>query len=430
MEFKLTDGQQAAMDMVARLMQEPPPMPAVITGFAGTGKTTMLKAIGSVYGPPLILAPTGKAALRVQEATGMDAMTIHRWLYHPKEDEKTGEIKFVRKNFNDIPPVANSLVVVDESSMIGRDLYEDLWDTCQKLSLRLLLVGDTFQLAPVEPGREPDEEPFAALTTVQTPYRAHLTEITRQALDNPILRASLVLRESSRIDTALKDLNRVFMRKFEETCLQVYKAGGAIIVHKNDTRHKLNRVIRQQLGYGQELVPGEPLLILRNTYEIDRYNGEVAQFDGWEKYDAAPTSVRDRFKNISKLMTFGSAMVEGQKVLLSPEQVHGEAQEMNQGVVFAASKRYYGDNYHDEELDGPLYIAAQGDSKKTIYVGPPHLHANFGYALTAHKSQGSEWPIGLVLIETSTRPTSYEGRRWLYTAITRFKDTCYFSTEV
>jgi hypothetical protein len=263
-----------------------------------------------------------------------------------------------------------------------------------------------------------------------TPYKAHLTEITRQALDSPILRASMVLRESSRIDTALKDLNRVFMRKFDETCLKVYQAGGAVIVHKNDTRHKINRVVRKQLGYGPDIQEKEPLLVLRNTYEIDRFNGEVVTFGGWHKYDATPIPVVDRFKSITQNMSFGCGLVDGEKVLLSPEQIHGEAWEMNQGVIFKASRRYYGDNYHDEELDGPLYIQAQGDSKKSIYVGPPHLHTNFGYALTAHKSQGSEWNEVLVLIETSTRPTSYEGRRWLYTAITRAKERCYFSTEV
>jgi exodeoxyribonuclease V alpha subunit len=119
MEFKLTDGQQAAMDMVAKLMKAPPPMPAIITGYAGTGKTTMLKAIASMYGNPVILAPTGKAALRVQEATGITALTMHRWLYHPKENENTGEIDFRLKDLAMIECTENGLVIVDEASMVG-----------------------------------------------------------------------------------------------------------------------------------------------------------------------------------------------------------------------------------------------------------------------------------------------------------------------
>jgi exodeoxyribonuclease-5 len=428
MEFELTEGQKIAMAMIEDLMKAPPPMPAIITGYAGTGKTTMLRAIGSAYGPPTVLAPTGKAALRVQEATGMDAMTIHRWLYKPKEDKETGEIKFDRKDFNEISVPNNKLVVVDESSMVGRDLYEDLWDTCQKLKLKLLLVGDTFQLAPVEMNKDPNDFPFAALTDVRTEFKAHLTEITRQALDNPILRASMVLRETNDLAKALRDLNRVFMRKFDDTALDIYKANGAVLVHKNDTRHKLNRVIRQKLNLGSDVLEGEPLLVLRNTYEIERYNGEVVTFQGWKQYDATQIGVRDRFKNISAMMSFGVGLVDainGEKapVLLSPEQVHGENGAMNQGVIFKAGKRYYGDTYHDEERDGPLY-------EDGMYMGPPHLHCNFGYALTCHKSQGSEWPQVLVLIENSTRPTTYEGRRWLYTAITRAKEKCFFSTEI
>jgi hypothetical protein len=81
--------------------------------------------------------------------------------------------------------------------MVGRDLWEHLWDMCQLLDLKILLVGDPFQLAPVEPKKEEYEESFSALNDIQTEYRAHLSEVTRQALDNPILRASMLIRRAA-----------------------------------------------------------------------------------------------------------------------------------------------------------------------------------------------------------------------------------------
>lgn len=430
MSFEFTNGQKVALEMVTAFMKARPPMPAVLTGFAGTGKTTMIKAFASQYGEPIVLAPTGKAAVRVQEATGLKASTIHRWLYVPKEDPETGEVKYRLKDWNQIEIPYNRLVIVDEASMVGREVWEHIWDRCQTNELRVLLVGDTFQLAPVEVNRGRDEQyvPFNILADVETEYRAHLSEVTRQALDNPILKASMLLRESSRIDQALGLLPRVFGKNFNDKCMDVYQQGGAIIVHKNDTRHRLNAMVRERLGYGPEIRVGEPLLVLRNTYEIDRFNGEVIKFDGWSKYDQMPKATRDRWRNISLMLTFGLAKVDGGKeVMLSPEQIRGEAAAMTESVIGRTSKTYYCDNYHDP--DKPLYSEDVGGSGSE-YLGPPHLHTNFGYALTCHKSQGSEWAQVLVLIENSVRAASYEGRRWVYTAVTRSKEQCYISMEV
>lgn len=423
-DFNLTKGQEDFLAMMREFMKAPPPMPAILTGYAGTGKTTMIKALASEFGQPIVLTPTGKAALRVHEATGLEAKTLHRWMYTPKEHPESGEIKFKLKDSSMVEMPYNRLVIVDEASMVGRDLWEHLWDMCQMLGLRVLLVGDPFQLAPVEMNKGKDENfvPFASLADVQTKYRSHLSEITRQALDNPILRASMMIRESSRIEQPLKLLNRVFTKGFDDKCMEVYKGGGAVIVHKNDTRQRLNRMVRERLGHGEDLVVGEPLLVLRNTYEIDRFNGEIINYEGWVNYDATPKAVADRWRNVTQMLTFGVAKVDGCDVMLCPEQVKGEAATMGESVIGKESRRYYGDFYHTG--DEPLY---DPDTKE--YLGPPHLHANLGYALTCHKSQGSEWNQVLVLIESSTRPTTFEGRRWLYTAITRAKENVYFATE-
>jgi hypothetical protein len=378
--FELTEGQRIALEMTEYLMKDPAPcMPGVITGFAGTGKTTMLKAVASRFGPPVVLAPTGKAALRVEEATGLEASTIHRWLYRPVEDPKTGEVEYRLKESQQVQRPGNGLVVVDEGSMVGRDLWEHLWDMCQLLDLKILLVGDPFQLAPVEPKKEEYEKSFSALNDIQTEYRAHLSEVTRQALDNPILRASMLIRTSSRIDLALPLLNRVFRKNFDDKCLEIFQQGGAVIVHKNATRHQINATVRERLGYGEALVAGEPLLVLRNTYEIDRFNGEIVYYQGWAQYDGTMKVVEDRWRKAMKMMTFGVAKVDDREVLLSPEQVRGETQTIGEHVIGKSSRWYYADNYAPDDF--VKYVDG-------VWQGPPHLHANFGYALTCPQEPG------------------------------------------
>lgn len=420
MTFTLTDNQQVAMDMVAAFMKAPTPIPAVLTGFAGTGKTTIIRTICQTYGEPVILAPTGKAALRVKEATGFDAQTIHSWLYHPKEDEKSGEVKFQNRKAESISTTSNNLVIVDEASMVTRDLWERIWDVCQILGMRVLMVGDPFQLAPVEMNKDPSTKPFSCLTEIVTPFTAHLSQVTRQALDSPVLRASMLVRESNRIDEPLRLLTRVFSKQFDQKCMEMHQSGGVVIVHRNVTRHRVNQVVRAQLNYGEAVMAGEPLLVTRNNYGVNRFNGEVLRLDQWITPAKDSMVVRDNYKNISRALSFGHAKVEGSEVMLCQEEIHGQAADMTETVIRRYSGRFYEDHLNGEEA---------GFSNEKKYKGPPHLHANLGYALSAHKSQGSEWDNVLVLIENSVKATTYEGRRWLYTALTRAKQNCFFTME-
>lgn len=422
MEFELTEGQKAAMAMIEGLMKDKSfCQVGVLTGFAGTGKTTMIKTLVSQFGMATILCPTGKAAIRVREATGYPAGTIHRWLYRPAENQKTGEVEFAKKDVASLEVTSNNLIIVDEASMVGRDIWEDLWNVCQLRGMKILLVGDPFQLPPIETGPK-DEDQFVPLIKIDTKYRAHLSEVTRQAMDSPILRASMLLRESNVIGPALQLLNRVYMKNFQEKCFELQSIGGAIIVHRNLTRHALNRMVRDRLKYDEEIRPGEPLLVIRNNYPLERFNGEIVLFDHWTpNNDKSPTAVVDRWKNVSKQLTFGVGVADTNKnVLLCPEQVAGNTQDIGDNTIERAGKAYYENNY------APSWFEPYLDD---VWQGPAFLHCNFGYTLTAHKSQGSEWGQGIFLIEKSVRASSLEGRRWIYTAATRFREKCYFANE-
>jgi ATP-dependent exoDNAse (exonuclease V) alpha subunit len=400
-DFRPTDGQAQALDMVRTLLQEEGAAFAVLSGYAGTGKTTLLRVIAEEHGDPQILTPTGKAALRVAEATGRQASTIHRWLYKAVEDPKTGETKWEHKGLDEIPLPGNQLVVIDEASMVGKATWEDIWGLCSSIGLKVLLVGDRFQLGPVT---RADEPPFNALVNTAAHYRTDLVEVCRQALDSPIIRASMLIRKSEDGTLDAFDILEDIKGAIEHEFLKMAPS-RALIAHKNTTRQRVNLEVRKILGYNErDLVAGEPLLVLFNNYHLNRFNGEVVEFQGWKYAPKSPVAVTDRFKNLSTMMGFGIAKIEGANAILSLEEVFAQTQGMPETTVSRAARGYARDRFFYESG-----------------TTPGHLNANLGYCLTAHKAQGSEWDDVLVVIEPSIRYLSFEGRRWLYTAITRAK---------
>ena len=136
--MNLTQGQELAVEMVRRNQLRS--TVCVIAGHAGVGKTSLIKILSSSVGIPLVLTPTGKAAVRVTEATGLDACTVHRWLYKPVE--VNGGLKFVRRQMIDIIPPKSKLVVIDEASMVNSKMWADVRDVCKFHGLTVVLVGD------------------------------------------------------------------------------------------------------------------------------------------------------------------------------------------------------------------------------------------------------------------------------------------------
>ena len=152
---------------------------AIITGGPGTGKTTLIRSITTIFESlnrgVLLCAPTGRAAKRLSEVTGRDAFTIHRMLqYSPSEDG------FAHNRDN---PLDAQVVIVDEASMVDTYLMRHLLEAL-KLTSRLILVGDVNQLPSVGPGNVlSDLIESGAIATFK------LREIHRQAKASPIISA-------------------------------------------------------------------------------------------------------------------------------------------------------------------------------------------------------------------------------------------------
>lgn len=297
--FQPSLEQVAALKTVEALQKQPHDKPRVMVlrGYAGTGKTTILRILAQEQGELAIIAPTGKAALRVTEATMLGAMTVHRFIYEPKEDPISGEVRFLPKDLEDILKPESGLIVIEEASMVNLKMWEDIYAVAKGLGCHIIAVGDPFQLPPVEE-RGASVEKFGLLDPAfNFDFEANLTQVHRQALENPIIRASMMLREGDAAD-AMMLLPRIKMAALLDKHLEILADQGVVICHKNATRFELNRRIRAHKKFPEfTLQDREPLLVLRNNYQLQRFNGEVLTFNGWEKPPGKRWEIYDRWKD-------------------------------------------------------------------------------------------------------------------------------------
>lgn len=327
-------------------------------GHAGTGKTTLAREVLSmVNGRILVGAFTGKASLVLRRKGLYGAQTLHSMIYKPDEDLMTGEVKFVLNPDSDLRGAR--LLIVDEVSMVGPELGAHI------LSFRtpILVLGDPGQLPPIKgQGFFIDAEPDVLLT-----------EVHRQAAGNPIIRLSMDVREGIPLQVGAYGESRV-IRRMDLKQPDVMSA-DQIIVGLNKTRRSFNRRIREILGFTDPMpVKSDRLICLKNDRERQLLNGgmwiadAVARKEEWIRMLVASQDDPDAAGR-----------------LLEVDVLH---------------------NFFDDTED-----------KIDIWKRKQSDEFTYAYAITCHKSQGSEWPNIIVFDESSVFKA--DAARWLYTAITR-----------
>lgn len=401
--------QEKALRDVSEWLNDPSRQVYYLAGFAGTGKTTLAQELAyDANGLVLFAAFTGKAASVLRSKGCGDASTLHSLLYNvaDRSRAKLVEMEGKLKELMEVPEPEDmnesimlaeevtelqyairdersklkgplfalnpdsivgqsSLVVLDECSMVNEDLARDLLSFKRKV----LVLGDPAQLPPVK---------GAGYFTNRKPDLL-LTEIHRQARDNPIIRWSMLVREGKPIP--FEDAGRA--RKIHKDDIDaewLANEGGQLLVGKNETRRKLNQRIRRVLGHtGVYPEEGERLVVLRNDRQLDVLNGVVCTAAS----NAEPDDDGDVFVDLD---------YEGRPIPL----VWVDTREF----------RAYADPKATEEYD-PGYR--------------DKLQLDYGYALTVHKSQGSQWDV--VTICDDGFGKNFGGsdlrKQWLYTGITR-----------
>lgn len=357
--------QITALDAVAKWVADPKGKQVFrLFGYAGTGKTTLATHFAEgVTGRVLYACFTGKASLVLRQKGCEDACTIHSLIYKPIEDEATGITEF-RLNLDSAVSGA-ALVIIDEVSMVGEDLARDLLS----FGTKILVLGDPAQLPPVKGegffiNAEPD---------------IMLTEVHRQAAENPIIRMSIDVREGRGLRPGAYGDSRVVVRAdLSKEDMQAKVLGAdQVLCGLNKTRQSFNLRAREIKGLAGKLEPwhpavGDRLVCLRNDRTKGLLNGGL-----WEATEAA--AVGQRFKIRVKSLDV-------------PGQEHVDVDVMREFFL---------------GTEGHLDWKVKRLSDQFTY----------GQVLTVHKSQGSQWSDVLVFDESGV--FREDAAKHQYTAITR-----------
>ena len=256
-----TPHQDSALKAVADWLKAKPgkngtPPVFRLFGYAGTGKTTLARHIADgVDGEVKFAAFTGKAALVMRNKGCDNASTIHSLIYRARE---SGVEQPSFELWDDAPASKAKLIVIDECSMVDAELGRDL----MSFDCPLLVLGDPAQLPPIQGGGfftdcEPD---------------AMLTEVHRQAQDDPIVRMSMDVREGRELDIGRYGESEVVSR--DELDPDRVMSADQVLVGRNNTRRAYNMRVRQKQNIEDPLpVAGDKLVCLRNNRKKGLFNG-------------------------------------------------------------------------------------------------------------------------------------------------------------
>ena len=413
----------------------------VLRGYAGTGKTSIMaalvKALGELQQSIVLLAPTGRAAKVLAHYAQKPAYTIHKYIYR---QNKLGVDAFsLSDNLH-----KHTLFIVDEASMISGQRDNPTFGTGVLLQdlikyvyagegCSMLLLGDDAQLPPVGSELSPalDVSYLLGYGLETTSYT--LTQVARQALDSGILSNATAIREQ--ISHPQQAFNYQYTSDFQlfngsdfiDLLEQAYKEVGAeetIILTRTNRRTNLyNQGVRARILWKEDAISaGDRLMITKNNYF-------------WTKdYEGIPFLANGDMMEIVRLRNwremYGFHFVDASlraidydweiDLILWLDTLTTDSPEINQQLHRQLFERISED-----------YPELQRNRKKlveTIYESPYYnaLQIRFAYAITCHKAQGGQWKrvfIDPSNIPTEERDTSYY--RWLYTAITRARETIY-----
>lgn len=392
--------QQGIINYVSR----PPTRSGVIVvdGQAGTGKTTLIQGIVDALGDLVTLcAPTGKACARLTEIVGVPAYTIHQLAMKPvfvaepsrgiydRILPKEGKMVFASAE----KQLQGSILIVDEASMIDHGLYEELLRFAG--DAWLVLIGDSFQLPPVSSG-------FSVFDLDHKTFK--LSKVHRQAAGSPVLEAATTLitdfaagKQAPR--DALVGLPQIGLW---EACAAMdagFEKYGAdnftTLTYKNIAREQITSMYRRHRGYATEtIIPGEPLVATQNQKDLGIYNGDILIFEGWAGEQVASQTDKQMYRRAR------CKLVRGGRSFLAVLLLRG-------GKTFEQIKALRNDLHGHDETRGTAL-----------------LQAEYGFVLTAHKAQGSQWDHVLIFYDEIFNQKNENRYRWCYTAVTRAAKSC------
>lgn len=414
MEMILDDIQRIAVDRCNDTTQRT----VAVTGPAGSGKTTIMRLVYEQLQDkgytPVICAPTGKAAKRITEATGIVAMTIHRLLEftHPGEvDEKTGKVagySYPRRTKSH--KLEQTAILCDEYAMVNKDIHSCLMDAMPSGAL-LRVFGDANQLAPIEQRQIDKETPSPFMNLLNTFDGIRLERIHRQAEGSGIAengKRILVGRTPTKADDfgfkiTSNIVEEMFRRVIEEQkngvlynsldnqiitpiskgplgTTELNKRLQDLYMSQLDEIPASMDIPRWQEGKKLRVYVGDKVICVANNYDLNIFNGESGFVE----------EVNEEFGTMT--VNFGYDIgIDADKVIEIP----------------------------------PVMIQTKPNGDTIQY--DPRKSFDLGYIVTTHKAQGSEYRNVLYILSPAC--WKLRSRRNFYTAVTRARKFCYVISD-
>jgi len=419
----------------------------ILSGFAGTGKTTLISAfvnsLAAFKIKSYLMAPTGRAAKVLSNYSGKRASTIHRSIYfinsagdgNPHfqlgENKRTNTIFIV----DEASMVSTFSGITDKNSFSPRDLLEDLLeyvysgDNC-----KLIFVGDKGQLPPVGMSKSPAlDVNFLKENYSFDIIPAELKDVVRQESQSGILEISLQLRNFSNEIPVLKhnktdaiSITGMELQDELEACISEYGRDNVMVVTRSNKRANLfNQQIRHRILWQEDDInAGDVMMVVHNNYFWLEPKSEAGFVANGELIEITKISKREEL--------FGFEFVDViAKFIDYPNMQEVEMKMMTKAIMAESA------NVPREDLKTLFYRIGSEEyayernkrkRNKMIMENPyfQALQVKFGYAVTCHKSQGGQWPVIFIDQGYFTEEMwDNEYMRWLYTAITRASEKLY-----
>ena len=461
-QITLTPTQQRVLDHMLRFIDSPQQV-FILTGYAGTGKTTMMNAFVDELAKKdvqhILMASTGRAAKILSNRATCKATTVHSNIYTfndfnrdigkmaeqlDKQQlmESDGQLLLQFAPVSIEPTKKKHIYIIDEASMIsdeedrnptqalfgsGRVLHDLLTDDP---SGKFLFVGDECQLPPIGQPFSPALSPqyFRERFNIEAVHY-QLTQIMRQQSDNDIIVAANKIRQlyqnPPRVKWGkfpLRNRKHVHLYPSQLQLLNAYirniKANGfnsaTLICGTNRLCLSLTNLVRPALGFNQSvLMPGELLLVTQNNCLSGLMNGDLVKVLqlGTRKRRAGLTFLEVEVEELFTHRVVKQMLIEDILYSSLPN-----LKQYDQQALFI-------DYYHRMK---DRRISHKSQVFKDFMLTDPYLNAIravFGYALTCHKAQGGEWKdVYLDIPRKFSFETSKPQYQWVYTAVTRAAD--------
>ena len=475
-KYNLTNSQRELVNQLETFVDTPNSSQNIflLKGYAGTGKTFITKGLTEylkeIKRTFILAAPTGKASKVIANKTQNEAYTIHKTIYSTndikeyKENENDKTYKFYFDlRVNEDPN--NTIYIIDEASMISnvygepeffrfgsgfllQDLLKYINIDCNNHNKKIIFIGDNAQLPPIGMNFSPAlDKQYLAKNFKLLVNEYELTEVVRQKSDSGILKNTIPIRKSLSnqafnqldIDTNFSDVSHLehedFLKIYLTQCDNKIDQDTIVIAFSNASVKEYNDRIREYFfpGNSNNIVINDKVLVVSNNanYEIFISNGDFGIVQE-VSYEPEIRQIVTKNGIINETLYFRDITILFYDINNIPRSIKCKIVE---NLLYSDKPNLSSDEHKALYVDFMMrhpHLKANTKEWKDALKNDPYFNAlkiKFGYAITCHKAQGSEWKNVFLNCKTHQSVLSQSYFRWIYTALTRTSEKLFTFDE-